>query len=63
VPIVVYTSEQLKDEKPDGIVSNWLPEKKYKDVPFFSTSLFYSDWNNEELVQFIDGLADMKNSL
>lgn len=63
VPIIVYTSEQLNGEKPDGIISNWLPEKKYQDVPFFSTSLFYSDWNHEELMLFINDIADKKNSL
>ena len=55
-PIVVYTSEQLNGQKPDGIVSNWMPEEKFRDVPFFSTSLFYTEWHKGELDLFLKRL-------
>ncbi|GHU38320.1 hypothetical protein FACS1894193_07930 [Bacilli bacterium] len=62
-PVQIYTASQLKGEKPDGIISNWLPDKKYQDIPFFSTSLFYSDWSRDDLTQFIYDLSDQKNQL
>lgn len=59
-PIAVYTSQQLNGEKPDGIISNWLPEKKYQDVPFFSVSLFYTNWHKGDLEQFLKQLKSTK---
>ncbi|GHU36598.1 hypothetical protein FACS1894192_03520 [Bacilli bacterium] len=59
-PITIYTSEQLHVEKPDGIISNWLPEKKYQDVPFFSISLFYTEWHKGELEIFLKKLKALK---
>lgn len=62
-PVVVYTSEQLNGEKPDGIISDWIPEKKYQGVPFFSISLFYTNWHKGELDYFLNRLADKRNRL
>lgn len=62
VPIIIDTFSQLKGEKPDAIISNWIPDKQYADVPFFSTSLFYSDWNKTDLDSFLNQLADQKNN-
>ncbi|GAX47862.1 helix-turn-helix domain-containing protein [Lactococcus reticulitermitis] len=62
VPVIVYTFNQLKGKKPDAIISNWMPENKYADVPFFSTSLFYSDWNKTDLDHFLNQLSDRKNN-
>ncbi|MGO3073657.1 MAG: hypothetical protein ACTIDI_03055 [Pseudolactococcus laudensis] len=39
-----------------------MPENKYADVPFFSTSLFYSNWNKAELDNFLNKLSDRKNN-
>jgi hypothetical protein len=62
-PVDIYTSEQLNGEKPDGIISNWIPEKKYEGIPFFSVSSFYTDWNQTELNYFLSYLTDKKNTL
>lgn len=59
-PIIVYAFNQLKGEKPDAIISNCMPENKYADVPFFSTSLFYSNWNKAELDNFLNKLSTVK---
>lgn len=62
-PIVVYTAEQLNGQKPDGIVSNWLPDEKFRDVPFFSTSLFYTEWHKGELDLFLKRLEKKLTNL
>jgi hypothetical protein len=62
-PIEVYTSEQLNGEKIDGVISDWFPEKKYENIPFFSVSSFYTDWQPAELKHFISCLSDKKNPL
>ncbi len=62
-PIIVYNFNQLNGEKPDGIISNWLPDRKYKDIPFFSASSFFTDWNKGELSQFLSQLATKKFSI
>ncbi|XOQ37686.1 MAG: Mga domain-containing protein [Lactococcus sp.] len=61
VPINIVTFNQLKNEKPDAIISNWMPDRQYADVPFFSTSLFYSDWNKTDLDYFLNQLSDQTN--
>ncbi|MBC1925534.1 helix-turn-helix domain-containing protein [Listeria innocua] len=62
-PISICTSEQLNGEKPDGIISDWIPEKKHQDIPFFSVSLFFTSWNKSELEDFLISLVDYKNQL
>lgn len=62
-PIIVYNFNQLNGGKPDGIISNWLPDRKYKDIPFFSASSFFTDWNKGELSQFLSQLATKKFSI
>lgn len=61
-PIVIYTSEQLNGRIPDGIISNWIPEEKFRDIPFFSTSLFYTEWHKGELDLFLKRLeTELRN--
>jgi DNA-binding MarR family transcriptional regulator len=62
-PVTVLTSKELNGERPDGVISNWLPEKKYQDVPFFSISYFYTNWTQSDLTDFLNRLADEKNAL
>ena len=62
VPIIISTFNQLNGEQPDAIISNWMPENKYNDVPFFSTSLFFSDWKITNLNHFLNQIADRKNN-
>jgi hypothetical protein len=62
-PIKIYTLNESSDVKPDGIISDWLPDERYRDVPFFSTSLFYVSWNQSELDYFLNYLIDRRNHL
>ena len=62
VPIIISTFNQHNGEQPDAIISNWMPENKYNDVPFFSTSLFFSDWKITNLNHFLNQIADRKNN-
>ncbi|GHU38547.1 hypothetical protein FACS1894193_02430 [Bacilli bacterium] len=59
-PITIYSFNQLNGEKPDGIISNWLPDKKLSDVPFFSISYFFTEWNKADLSNFLNQLATKK---
>jgi hypothetical protein len=61
-PIEVYTSEQLNGSMPDGIISNWIPEEKHRDVPFFSTALFHTSWHKGDLDRFLRRLEASKSN-
>ncbi len=59
-PVAIYSFYQLGDDMPDGIISNWLPDKKYRDVPFFSISLFFTEWNEADLAHFLNRIVAKK---
>lgn len=52
-PVSIHNFHELNGKMPDGIISNWTPDKKYKDVPFFSISFFFMEWNRADLINFL----------
>ncbi|MDR0922377.1 MAG: helix-turn-helix domain-containing protein [Lactobacillales bacterium] len=58
VPVKIMYGEIMSTSRPDGIISDWTPSKKYKNVPFFNVSSLYRDWNYSDLENFFYQLAD-----
>lgn len=59
-PITIHSFHELNGEMPDAIISNWLPPEKFKDVPFFSISYFFTDWHKASLMQFLNQISAKK---